>query len=67
MMARIYDIVCTKCGEIQAWCKYDDLPYECDGCHDEMKSEDWEVFGVWSTSDDVRRFSKKVKEEVAGT
>lgn len=31
-MARIYDVVCLKCGHQWEWCKYDAPDTHCPGC-----------------------------------
>ena len=66
-MAREYDVVCLKCGEITVWCKYDPPPRECPKCKAILSDgEDWyghaaKVFGVWSSDGDALDLSQRIK------
>jgi len=72
-MARIYDVVCPRCGEIHHWCKYDPPLEKCEFCGYELSCEDedgepvWKddvyVFGVWSSSVEIGEVSKSLREE----
>ena len=75
-MARIYDVVCPNCGEVWSWCKYDEPIIECDNCCYVMAQKrrdgnqnytfEWKaevkVFGVGSCSEDVKEYSKPIKD-----
>jgi len=66
-LARIYDVVCPRCGEVMEWCKYDPPIEKCTLCGYRMARRDrkgelhWKddvvVFGIGSTSSDVREES----------
>ena len=68
-MARIYDVVCPRCGEIMEWCKYDPPIEKCTFCG--YKTAYWDrrgelhwkddalVFGVGSTSLEVREEAER--------
>ena len=68
-MARIYDVVCPRCGEVMMWCKYDSPIEKCAFCGYKMACRDrrgelyWKdevsVFGVGSTSLEVREEAKR--------
>jgi len=67
-MARVYDVVCLKCGEVMEWCKYDPPFYKCYFCGQKLvdRSGDWSeervrVFGVWSTGEAVHETSKRLR------
>ena len=67
-MARIYDVVCLSCGEIFWWCKYDPPEERCPNCGEKLTTEDgdWDfekamVFGVGSSSREVRELSEAIK------
>ena len=65
-MARFYDVVCLKCGEVYEWCKYDPPFERCDFCGCRLSDGDWwnenaKVFGVWSGSDDVYEVAKAAR------
>jgi uncharacterized protein (DUF983 family) len=71
-MARIYDVVCPHCGEFHQWCKYDPPIDKCDNCgaklaHEEHGELVWDsdvlIFGVWSTGDDVKAASERIRRE----
>ena len=67
-MARIYDVVCPRCGEIISWCKYDPPASvsPCPTCGFELVDKSGEfkpdvvVFGVGATGRDVEEYSKAV-------
>jgi uncharacterized protein (DUF983 family) len=72
IMARIYDVVCPHCGEVYQWCKYDPPIEKCDNCgaklaHEEHGELVWDadvhIFGVWSTSEDVKVASERIRRE----
>ena len=72
-MARIYDVVCPRCGEVTRWCKYDPPIEKCDLCGCKLSRRDsrgeqyWKddviIFDVGSTSLEVREESKKRRIE----
>ena len=67
-MARIYDVVCPRCGEIISWCKYDPpaSASPCPTCGFELVDKSGEfnpdvvVFGVGATSSQVEEHSRAV-------
>lgn len=68
-MARIYDVVCLKCGEVKEWCKYDPPFDKCDFCGSRLTDRlgDWDerkvwVSGVWSTNRDVEELSDSLRK-----
>lgn len=67
-MARIYDVVCLKCGEVMEWCKYNPPFDKCDLCGSKLtdRTGEWDegkarVFGVWSSNSDVYATSKRIR------
>ena len=67
-MARFYDVVCPRCGEIISWCKYDSPASvsPCSTCGFELVDRSGEfkpdvvVFGVGATGRDIEEYSKAV-------
>jgi hypothetical protein len=72
-MARIYDVVCPRCGEIHQWCKHDPPIEKCEFCGYELsrKEKDGElvwkndvhIFCIWSTTLEVEELSKRLRKE----
>ena len=72
-MARMYDVMCPRCGEVMMWCKYDSPIEECELCGYKMSrrgrrgelywKDDVVVFGVGSLSLDVSEESKRRRIE----
>jgi len=66
-MASFYDVVCLTCGEVMSWCKYDPPFERCTFCGTKLtrrgywNQEKVKVFGVWSTSKDVRETSERCR------
>lgn len=65
-MASIYDVVCLNCGEVYMWCKYDPPIEKCGFCGKRLSrrgkwNENAEVFGVWSTNDDVEKVAEAAR------
>jgi len=72
-LARIYDVVCPRCGEVMEWCKYDPPIEKCVFCGYKMSrrnrsgelywKDDVVIFGVGSTGIDVREESRRRRLE----
>ncbi|RLI43908.1 hypothetical protein DRO64_04920 [Candidatus Bathyarchaeota archaeon] len=65
-MARIYDVVCPRCGEIMQWCKYDSPFDRCGFCNYKLSwGECWKddvcIFGVGATNLDVWSVANSIR------
>jgi len=69
-VARFYDVVCLRCGEVIDWCKYDPPFKRCPLCNARLtdRSGDWaegrvRVFGVGSGGREICELSRRLRME----
>jgi len=49
-LARIYDVVCPRCGEVMEWCKYDPPIEKCTFCGYRMARREENCIGRMMSS-----------------
>jgi len=67
-LARIYDVVCPRCGEVYWWCKYDPPFDRCGFCNYKLSwgeywKDDVHVFGVRATNLDVWSVANSIRRD----